>query len=431
MPIINLITKDFEKFLNKIDARSANSFSKKNIEAVQKIIAAVRKDGDKALKNFTKKFDKVDLIDLAVDPIDLKIAHEQCDEKTLKALRKAIANITEYALTQVPRSRTYKRKNGATLGVRYTPIKRIGVYVPGGRAVYPSSVLMSVVFAKVAGVEQIVVVSPPDQSGSVHPLILAACYEVGVREIYAVGGAQAIAALAYGTESIKAVNKIVGPGNTFVTIAKKEVYGQVGIDKLAGPSESLIIADAKQNPNYLAHDLLIQAEHDPEASSIIITNSLPLAKKVKTLAEKLVLKSPRKEILQKSLSRYGGIIVVPEMHYAAAISNMIAPEHLQLMVDKPYEFLNLLTHVGAVFIGPYTPETVGDYTAGPSHVLPTNGTARFSSPITVMDFLTSTSLVEYSQKALKEEAADLIQLSTVEKLPAHGEAIRARLKKKS
>jgi histidinol dehydrogenase len=427
--MLKVISKNLEAEILLIKKRAGQLSDPVKLVTVQKIIADVIKRGDKACFEYTQKFDgvKLDKKNFPIAPIELELAHSQANPALIQAMRKAIANISEYALRQVPQSWTYERANKATLGMRFLPLKRVGIYIPGGQAVYPSSVLMTAVIAKVSGVDEIVVMCPPGPNGLPPAAILTACVEVGVTEVYPLGGAQAIAAMAYGTQSIKPVDKIVGPGNIYVTLAKKEVFGKVGIDGLAGPSESVIIADATAKAEWVARDLLIQAEHDPLAASILITPDKTLAKKVSKEITKLVAQAPRKKIIEASLKKWGRIFIAKDIDQACAISNWLAPEHLHVVIKDPYSAVNKITNAGAIFLGEYTPESVGDYIAGPSHVLPTHGTARYASPLAVADFLRFSSLVEYSQQALKEEAAMIQTLTQAEKLSAHGEAIQTRI----
>ena len=395
---------------------------------VDEIVANVKKEKDKAIFEYTKRFDKADLREtgLRVTTEEIDSAYENVDESLLKAIRLAIQKITDFHEMQKTKTWIDVKEDGVILGQKVTPLERVGVYVPGGTAPYPSSVLMNVIPAKVAGVKEIIMITPPGKDGKVNANILIAAKEAGVTEIYKVGGAQGIAALAYGTESIPKVDKIVGPGNIYVALAKRAVYGYVDIDMIAGPSEILVIADQTANPKYVAADLLSQAEHDTLASSVLITDSEELGKAVKTELELQTQRLSRREIIEESLESYGAIIVTKDIQQAIDISNQIAPEHLEVCVQNPFELLGKIKHAGAIFLGNYSPEPLGDYMAGPNHVLPTSGTARFFSPLNVDDFVKKSSIISYSEAALKEIHQDIITFAKAEGLTAHANAIEVR-----
>jgi len=399
------------------------------IEVVSNILRDVRVRGDKALFEFTKKLDGAVLNrrTLKVSPPEMKRARKSVSKKTLKAMRSAASNIRKFQKRIKIAQPGFIKGGGKKLGIRYRPLDRVAVYVPGGSAVLCSSVLMDVIPARVAGVGEIAVATPPRRDGTLCPELLAACDLVGVTEVYRMGGAAAIAALAFGTESVRPVDKIVGAGNIFVTLAKKEVYGQVDIDMLAGPSDILVIADSAANPAYVAADLLSQAEHNP-GSAVLITTSRTLAAGVKKeLARQIKLLSRSRETLE-CLNSYGAIIIAKSIRQACEVANEIAPEHLELMVKNPARILGAIKNAGAVFLGRNTPEAVGDYIAGPSHTLPTGSTARFFSGLCVNDFLKRTSVIEYTAKALAKDSADVIELARSEKLDGHANSVRIRLK---
>jgi histidinol dehydrogenase len=364
-------------------------------ERVKQIIEQVKKDGDAAVARYTEAFDKVEIKDLRVTADELQQAYKHVSDEFLTAIRLAATNIRSFHEKQRRQSWMDLQPDGSLLGQILRPLSRVGVYVPGGKAAYPSSVLMNVIPAQVAGVRDIVMVTPPATAGQagINPFILVAAAEVGVKEIYRVGGAQAVAALAYGTESIPAVDKIVGPGNIYVALAKRHVYGIVDIDSIAGPSEIVVVADDLADPAFVAADLLSQAEHDEMASAILITPSRSLAESVAVEVERQLEQLPRREIAAKSIADYGAILVVDSIHAGIEAVNRLAPEHLELMVDEPMQYLGQIENAGAVFLGPYSSEPVGDYFAGPNHILPTNGTARFSSPLNVDDFMKTSSLL--------------------------------------
>lgn len=395
---------------------------------VSEIILTIKEKKDKALLGYTEKFDGVKLSakDLKVSQEEINDAYDQVDDGLIRIIRRARDRIAEYHEKQKRTSWFDTDESMNILGQKITPIEKVGVYVPGGKAIYPSSVLMNIVPAKVAGVKKIVAVTPPQKDGSIHPLILVAAKEAGVTEIYKVGGAQAIAALAYGTETIPKVYKIVGPGNIFVATAKKAVYGDVSIDSVAGPSEILVIADQWANPKYVAADLLSQAEHDELASAVLITDDLSLAKTVQEEVTKQTNELSRKEIIEKSLEDYGAIILVPSMKEAASLANEYAPEHLEICTQNPYELLPAIQNAGAIFLGQYSPEPLGDYMAGPNHVLPTCGTAKFFSPLNIDDFIKKSSIIGFTKESLKEFSEDIIYFAEAEQLTAHANAVRVR-----
>jgi histidinol dehydrogenase len=394
--------------------------------SVLKIIADVRKEGDAAIHRYTEQFDGVKLDSLRVQPEELEQAYDNVSEPFLTALRKAASNIRSFHEKQKRTSWIDTQTNGTMLGQIIRPLQRVGLYVPGGSAAYPSSVLMNAIPALVAGVKEIVMITPPGRDG-INPAVLAAAKEVGVSEIYQVGGAQAIAALAYGTETIRPVDKIVGPGNIYVALAKRYVFGVVDIDMIAGPSEVVVLADEKANPAYIAADLLSQAEHDVLASSILVTPSQSLAENVSAEVERQLALLLRREIAEKSIRDRGAILLVNDLPEGVDVVNRLAPEHLEIMVEEPMSWVGRIETAGAIFLGTYSSEPVGDYFAGPNHVLPTNGTARFSSPLNVDDFMKKSSLIYYSKDALLENGEHIITLAEQEGLGAHAQAIRIRL----
>jgi len=399
--------------------------------AVTEVVAAVRKEGDAALLRYTEKFDKVKLTPdrLRVAPAEIEAAYAQVDPEFLKALRQAAANIRAFHEKQKRSSWMDVTPDGTMLGMVIRPLRRVGLYVPGGKAAYPSSVLMNAIPAKVAGVPEIAMVTPPATGGQegINPYILVAAAEAGVTEIYRVGGAQAIAALAYGTESIAAVDKICGPGNIYVALAKRAVFGAVDIDSIAGPSEICVLADDSADPRYVAADMLSQAEHDEMASAVLVTPSEKLARAVEAELKRQVALLPRREIAEKSLEQYGAILLVRDLAEGVEVVNRLAPEHLEVMTEDPLALLGGIENAGAIFLGPYSSEPVGDYYAGPNHILPTNGTARFSSPLNVDDFLKKSSLIRYSRQALERDAAGIAVLARHEGLEAHARAVEIRL----
>lgn len=399
----------------------------KAAELVRRIVDEVREEGDAAVIKYTKLLDKVELEPegFLVSEAEFRAAEKAADPEVLASLRKAAANVRRYHEEQKPNSWMTYREHGSLLGQALIPLDRVGIYVPGGTAAYPSSVIMNAMPAAVAGVGEIIMMVPP-KNGEINPYVLLAAREAGVKKIYKIGGAQAIAAMAFGTESIPRVDKITGPGNIFVTLAKKEVYGHVDIDMLAGPSEILIVADKTADPVYTAADMLSQAEHDPLASSIVITDCAELAEKVSLEVEKQLRELPRQEIARASIERNGLIVVARDMRQALRFANISAPEHLELLTTDPFQWLPYVRHAGAVFLGAYSPEPLGDYFAGPNHVLPTGGTARFYSVLNVETFMKRTSLISYTAKALSEVSEDIMRLAKTEGLEAHANAIRLR-----
>lgn len=416
-----------QNLLEDLLKRSPNQYGEYE-QGVLEILDAVRKEKDKALFDYTEKFDhaKIDAETLRVTEEEIEEAYRLVDPDLIRIIRKALENIRAYHEKQRQYSWFDSRPDGTILGQKVTPLKRVGVYVPGGKAVYPSSVLMNIVPAKVAGVEEIVMVTPPGPDGKVAPNTLVAAREAGADVVYKVGGAQAVGALAYGTESIPKVDKIVGPGNIYVALAKKAVYGHVSIDAIAGPSEILVIADDSANPRYVAADLLSQAEHDELASAILVTTSEALAKEVSDQVEAFVRKLSRGEIIQKSLDRYGYILVADTMEEAIDTANEIASEHLEIQTRNPYEVMTKIRNAGAIFIGEYSSEPLGDYFAGPNHVLPTNGTAKFFSPLSVDDFIKKSSIISYSKDALYKVHEDIEAFAAAEQLTAHANSVKVR-----
>ncbi|WP_101694356.1 histidinol dehydrogenase [Dorea phocaeensis] len=416
-----------QNLLEDLLKRSPNQYGEYE-QGVLEILDAVRKEKDKALFDYTEKFDhaKIDAETLRVTEEEIEEAYRLVDPDLVRIIRKALENIRAYHEKQRQYSWFDSRPDGTILGQKVTPLKRVGVYVPGGKAVYPSSVLMNIVPAKVADVEEIVMVTPPGPNGKVAPNTLVAAREAGADVIYKVGGAQAVGALAYGTESIPKVDKIVGPGNIYVALAKKAVYGHVSIDAIAGPSEILVIADDSANPRYVAADLLSQAEHDELASAILVTTSETLAKEVSDQVETFVQELSRGEIIQKSLDRYGYILVAETMEEAIDTANEIASEHLEIQTRNPYEVMTKIRNAGAIFIGEYSSEPLGDYFAGPNHVLPTNGTAKFFSPLSVDDFIKKSSIISYSKDALYKVHEDIEAFAAAEQLTAHANSVKVR-----
>ncbi|MDR1998290.1 MAG: histidinol dehydrogenase [Candidatus Margulisbacteria bacterium] len=417
---------EIEPKLHKILERAALTLDRPEARTAAKIIAQVRRDGDRAVLRYTEKFDRVRLDSLRVDALEIALAHKQADEALLQALRAAIKNITDYHLKQVPRSWLLKTGKKSRVGLRYSPVAAAGVYVPGGRAAYPSSLLMNVIPARLAGVPRIVVVTPPNKDGAPSAVLLAAARELGVTEIYLCGGAQAIAALAYGTETIPRVDMIAGPGNIYMTLAKKLLYGAVGFDKLAGPSDCLILADKTADERFVAADLLAQAEHDTLASALLLTDSGELARRVAREVKKQLGGLARRALIEKALQAYGGIFVLKDRADFVRLADLIAPEHLQILLPDAAEIADQINNAGAVFIGTYAPAALGDYFAGPNHVLPTGGTARFASPLGVDDFLKKTSLVEYSRTDLQAARRHIDVLARAEGLTAHAASVNIR-----
>ncbi|WP_288840180.1 histidinol dehydrogenase [uncultured Mitsuokella sp.] len=396
-------------------------------ELVRQIVGDVRREGDAAVIRYTHLIDRVDYKpeDFLVTEAEYEAAEKAADPAVVESLRKAAENVRRYHQEQKPNSWMTYREKGSILGQSIIPLDRVGIYVPGGTAAYPSSVIMNAVPASVAGVGEIIMMVPP-KNGKINPYVLIAARAAGVKKIYKIGGAQAIAAMAFGTETIPRVDKITGPGNIFVTLAKKEVYGHVDIDMLAGPSEILIVADKTADPVYTAADMLSQAEHDPLASSIVITDDEELAGKVAKEAEKQLAALPRREIAQASIDRNGLIVVAEDMMQAMRFANVSAPEHMELLTAQPFQLLPYVRHAGAVFLGAYSPEPLGDYFAGPNHVLPTGGTARYYSVLNVETFMKRTSIISYTQPALSDVSEDIIRLAETEGLQAHANAIRIR-----
>lgn len=400
-------------------------------DLVLDIIENVKKCGDSALLKYTEQYDGIKFSkasEMLVRSEEILQAYEKTDRRFVEAIRKMKERICEFHKSQMQKSWMIYEDDGSILGQKVEPIENVGVYVPGGRASYPSSVLMNIIPAKLAGVKKIVMVSPPSADGKLSPYTLIAANEAGCDIIFKAGGAHAIAALAYGTETIPKVDKIVGPGNIYVTLAKKEVYGVVDIDMIAGPSEVLVIADSSANPIFVAADLLAQAEHDPMASSILLTDSFEIAQKVLEQIEIQKTEMIRVSVIDKSLEDYGAIVVLDSIKQAIDTSNMIAPEHLELCVREPFENLSLIKHAGAIFLGAYTPEAIGDYMAGPNHVLPTNGTARFFSPLSVEHFVKKSSVIYFTDRALESIAKDAIEIAYAEGLSAHANSIEVRIK---
>ena len=427
MRILKLTKETQNNILENLLKRSPNSYGEFE-SRVNDIIQNVREKRDEAIFEYTLKFDgaTINQDNIRVTEEEIKEAYEQVDPKLLDVIRKALVNIRDYHAKQKQYSWFDSDESGIILGQKVTPLKTVGVYVPGGKAVYPSSVLMNVIPAKVAGVSNIIMTTPCGKDGKVYPSTLVAAKEAGADEIYKVGGAQAIGALAYGTESIPKVDKIVGPGNIYVALAKKAVFGYVSIDSIAGPSEIMVLADETANPRFVAADLLSQAEHDEMASAILVTTSETLAEQVSVEVDKFVATLSRKEIIRKSLDNYGYILVADTMQDAIDTVNEIASEHLELVTKNPFETMTKIRNAGAIFIGEYSSEPLGDYFAGPNHVLPTNGTAKFFSPLSVDDFIKKSSIISYSREALEPVYKDIVQFAECEKLTAHANSIRIR-----
>ncbi len=430
MRTVRLTEETKKNILEDLLKRSPNQY-KEYTEKVEAILKDVQENGDKAVFGYTEKFDKAVLTAETVRVTEEEIAeaYEKLPARTVEVIRKAIVNIRAYHEKQRRNSWFDAQPDGTILGQKITPIASVGVYVPGGKAAYPSSVLMNVLPAKVAGVERIAMVTPPGADGKVYEGTLVAAKEAGVTEIYKVGGAQAIGALAYGTESIPKVDKIVGPGNIYVALAKKAVYGHVSIDSIAGPSEILVLADETANPTYVAADLLSQAEHDELASAILITTSEEVATKVSAEVDRFVAQLSRKAILEKSLDNYGYILLADNMNDAIDAVNEIASEHLELVTKDAFTVMTKIKNAGAIFIGEYSSEPLGDYFAGPNHVLPTNGTAKFFSPLEVDDFIKKSSIISYSREALEPIHEDIIDFAKAEGLTAHANSIAVRFGK--
>lgn len=430
MRIVKLNAETKKDLLKNLLKRSPSNFGN-YAETVQGIVDDVRDNGDAALFSYTKKFDKADITaaNVKVTQAEIDYAYTQVSPELLEVIRKAKKNIWEYHEKQKQYSWFDSKPNGTLLGQKVTALASVGVYVPGGKAVYPSSVLMNVMPAKVAGVEKIVMTTPCNAEGEVYATTLVAAKEAGVDEIYKAGGAQAIAALAYGTESIPKVDKIVGPGNIFVALAKRAVYGHVSIDSIAGPSEVMVLADDTANPRYVAADLLSQAEHDEMASAILVTTSADLAEKVSVQVDKFIDELSRKEIMRKSIDNYGYILLADNLNDAIDAVNDIASEHLEIVTANPFDVMTRVKNAGAIFIGEYSSEPLGDYFAGPNHVLPTNGTAKFFSPLSVDDFIKKSSIIYYSKEALEAVHTDIETFAKAEQLTAHANSIAFRFEK--
>lgn len=425
---IQRLDKDIKQnLLEDLLKRSPNNYGEYE-QGVQEILDRVKNEKDQAIFDYTKKFDQAEINaqNIKVTEEEIKEAYELADPKLIEIIRKALKNIESYHKKQRQFSWFDSQPDGTILGQKVTPLHRVGVYVPGGKALYPSSVLMNIVPAKVAGVDEIIMVTPPGKDGKVTPNTLIAAHEAGATAIYKVGGAQAIGALAYGTESIPKVDKIVGPGNIYVALAKKAVYGHVSIDAIAGPSEILVIADETANPRYVAADLLSQAEHDELASAILVTTSEELAQKVSDQVDGFLKELSRSEIIQKSLDNYGYILVADTMDDVIDIANDIASEHLEIQTKNPYDVMTKIRNAGAIFIGEYSSEPLGDYFAGPNHVLPTNGTAKFFSALSVDDFIKKSSIISYSKDALQNIHKDIEAFAEAERLTAHANSIKVR-----
>ena len=425
---IQKLNSDTKKnLLEDLLKRSPNNYGQYE-QGVTEILANVKANGDQALFEYTKKFDQADLNagNIKVTDAEIEEAYALVDRKLVEIIRKSLANIRTYHEKQRQNSWFDSKPDGTILGQKITPLHRVGVYVPGGKAVYPSSVLMNVMPAKVAGVDEIIMVTPPGKNGKVSPNTLVAAKEAGVDKIYKVGGAQAIAALAYGTESIPKVDKIVGPGNIYVALAKKAVYGHVSIDSIAGPSEILVVADETANPRYVAADLLSQAEHDELASAILVTTSEKLAHEVSDQVDGFLKELSRAEIISKSLDNYGYILLADTMEDVIDVANEIASEHLEIQTKNPFEVMTKIRNAGAIFIGEYASEPLGDYFAGPNHILPTNGTAKFFSPLSVDDFIKKSSIISYSREALQKVHKDIESFAKAEQLTAHANSIHVR-----
>lgn len=427
MRILTLTPETQSNILENLLKRSPNSYGEYE-SRVTDIVNRIKEQRDAAVFEYTMKFDGADINadNILVTQQEIDEAYEKVDPKLLDVIRKALVNIRSYHEKQRQTSWFDSQPSGIILGQKVTAIEKVGVYVPGGKAVYPSSVLMNVLPAKVAGVDRIIMTSPPGRDGSICASTLVAAKEAGVDEIYKVGGAQAIAAMAFGTESIPKVDKIVGPGNIYVALAKKAVFGHVSIDSIAGPSEILVLADETANPRYVAADLLSQAEHDEMASAILITTSRTLAEQVSDEVDRFVADLSRKEIIQKSLDDYGYILVAETLSDAVSTANEIASEHLEIVTKNPFEVMTKIRNAGAIFIGEYSSEPLGDYFAGPNHVLPTNGTAKFFSALSVDDFIKKSSIISYSRDALENVYKDVIQFAECEQLTAHANSVRVR-----
>lgn len=428
MDIIEVSDNSLNDVISILKSRSNTSNLRKSVE---EIIESVKINGDEALKGYTLDFDKVYLEDFKVSEKEMEEAYSEADLEFINILKESKGNIEKYHEKQKKTSYIYQKELGVYMGQRMIPVDSVGVYVPGGKAAYPSSVLMNIIPAKVAGVKNIVVVTPPNENGKVNKNILVAAQICGVDKIYKIGGAQAIAALAYGTQSIESVSMIVGPGNSFVSEAKRQVYGDVGIDMVAGPSEILIIADDNSNPKYIAADLMSQSEHDELASSILLTTSKKLAVNINEEITLQINSLSRKAIIEKSLRNFGKIIICDSIKKCIELANLIAPEHLEILLKNPIEYLEEIKNVGSVFLGEYTPEPIGDYFGGTNHVLPTGGTAKFSSALSVDTFIKKSSFLYYSEKALVRDGEKIIKFANEEGLTAHANSIKVRLENES
>lgn len=427
MRIVSLSAETRTNILNDLLKRSPNHYSEYE-NTVNEILENVRKDRDRAVFAYTMKFDgfALNAENILVKKEEIEEAYDTLDENLIQVFRHSAENIRAFHQKQVRSSWFDTKEDGSLLGMKFTPVARAGVYVPGGKAAYPSSVLMNVIPAKVAGVEEIIMTTPPGKDGRVNPGTLVAADIAGVDKIYKAGGAQAVAAMAFGTESIPKVDKLTGPGNIFVALAKKAVYGYVGIDSVAGPSEILVLADETANPKYVAADLLSQAEHDELASAILITTSAELARQVSAQVDLFTEQLSRKEIIRKSLDNYGYILVAEKMQDAIDTANEIASEHLEILTANPYEVMTKIRNAGAIFLGEYSSEPLGDYFAGPNHILPTNGTAKFFSPLNVEDFMKKTSIISYSAESLKKVHKEIETFAESEGLTAHANSIKVR-----
>lgn len=432
MRIINLDEDSRRDILDRLLRRSPNNYESYQ-ETVTEIVERVRTEGDRALFEYTNRFDceGIDASNVRVTEAEVEEAYRLIDQRLLQTIRKALGNIRAYHEKQKRYSWFDTTPEGTMLGQKVTPLKAAGVYVPGGKAVYPSSVLMNIVPARIAGVEKIIMATPCDRQGKVNPAVLAAAKEAGADEIYKIGGAQAVAAMAFGTESVPKVDKITGPGNIFVALAKKAVSGYVSIDSIAGPSEILVLADESANPRFVAADLLSQAEHDEMASAILVTTSRELARKVSEEADAFAENLSRKEIIRKSLDNYGYILVADTKEAALETVNLIASEHLEIMTKNPFEDMMKVKNAGAIFLGENSSEPLGDYFAGPNHILPTNGTARFFSPVSVDDFVKKSSIIYYSREALRNVYEDIAYFAEQEQLTAHANSVRVRFEQSS
>ncbi|MBR1507376.1 MAG: histidinol dehydrogenase [Eubacterium sp.] len=427
MRIVKLDETSTKSIMKDLIKRSPDNYGPYEA-TVKEIIANVRENGDRAVFDYTLKFDKADINADTIKVTDAEIeeAYSLVDENLIRVIRRALQNIRDYHRLQKRNSWIDTKADGTILGQKITPIEYAGVYVPGGKAAYPSTVLMNVAPAEVAGVEHIIMCTPCNAEGKVYPTTLVAAKEAGVTEVYKVGGAQAIAAMAFGTESIPKVDKIVGPGNIFVALAKRLCYGHVSIDSVAGPSEIMVLADETATPKYVAADLLSQAEHDELASAILVTDSMALAEEVSEWTDKITETLERKEIIRKSLDNFGYILVTENLDEGIDVVNQIAPEHLEIVTKNPYDTMTKVKNAGAIFLGEYSSEPLGDYFAGPNHVLPTNGTARFFSPLGVDDFIKKSSIISYSESALRDVYKDVVTFAEAEGLTAHANSIRVR-----